>query len=141
MFTLIAWLLSAPTTTPPPVTFTAEQCRYGQAMRIASCKGKVRVRRGDAHLRCKELTVNFDVKGAIERLSCVGAVQFTRGEEEATGQRADYERDRGRVTLKGQAQLKRGLAKLAGERVIFLLDKDEVMVEGGAQGQWQETNP
>lgn len=141
MIMLMAWMLATPTTPPPPVTFTAEQCRYGQAMRVASCKGKVKVRRGDAHLRCKELTVTFDDKGTISRLSCVGAVQFTRNEEKATGQRADYERDQARVVLKGQAQLKRGLAKLAGERVIFLLDKDEVLVEGGAQGQWQETSP
>lgn len=141
MIAFMAWVLAAPVTTPPPVTFTADQCRYGQAMRVASCSGKVRVRRGDAKLRCKELTVIFDEKGTISSLSCVGAVQFNRNEETATGQRADYDRKQERVVLKGQAQLKRGLAKLAGERVIFLLDKDEVLVEGGAQGQWQETTP
>ena len=141
MIAFMVWLFAAPPAASPPVTFTAEQCRYGQAMRVASCSGKVRVRRGDAKLRCKELTVIFDDKGAITSLSCVGAVQFNRNEETATGQRADYDRKNERVILKGQAQLKRGLAKLSGERVIFLLDKDEVLVEGGAQGQWQEAKP
>lgn len=142
MLSLLSWfLLANPPQPPPPVTFKAQSCRYGKAMREARCTGKVRVRRGEARLRCETLTVSFDAKGKVEHLACKGAVSFQRGDERATSQQADYHRAQAKVILKGKAELKRGLARLAGERVIFLLDKDEVLVEGDAQGRWQEQSP
>ncbi len=124
------------------VQFQADNCSYGRAMAEAVCRGRVRVRRGDARLRCRTLTVRFDSTGKVYELVCEGAVRFRRGEEEeATGSRAHYKRDGAKVVLQGEAKLRRGHARLAGDRVIFLLDDDRVRVEGHARGQWNGDQP
>jgi hypothetical protein len=46
----LALQFAAPPAAPPPVTFTADRCHYGRAMREATCSGHVKVVRGDAKL-------------------------------------------------------------------------------------------
>jgi lipopolysaccharide transport protein LptA len=130
-------LFAAPKDADKEVQFQADNCSYGRAMAEAVCSGRVQVRRGDARLRCRSLTVRFGEDGRIEQLVCVGAVKFRRGGvEEATGERAAYTRNDAKVILQGEAKLRRGRARLAGDRVIFLLDEDKVRVEGQARGHF-----
>ena len=137
MFWATLLLLAAPSKADKEVHFQADNCSYGRAMSEAVCSGRVQVRRGDARLRCRSLTVRFGDDGRIEQLDCVGAVKFRRGEvEEATGERAAYTRNDAKVVLQGEAKLRRGRARLAGDRVIFLLGQDQVRVEGQARGHF-----
>jgi lipopolysaccharide transport protein LptA len=129
---------AAPPAKAPPVTFTADLCHYGRAMREATCSGHVKVIRGDAKLSCLSLLVLFDEQGEPEEVICSGAVRFRRGAERASAKKAHYQRAKGQIVLRGDAQVKRGAAALRGDRVTFLLDRDEVRVEGGARGRWQE---
>ena len=138
----LSLLLAPATADTKEVQFQADNCSYGRAMAEAVCSGRVRVRRGDARLRCRSLTVRFDSAGKVYELTCEGAVRFRRGEEEeATGERAHYKRQGAKVVLQGEAKLRRGRARLAGDRVIFLLDDDRVRVEGQARGHWHGGNP
>ena len=142
MVFILSLLLAGPKAEKPEVHFQADNCSYGRAMAEAVCTGRVRVRRGDVQLRCKNLTVRFDEQGKLYELICQGAVRFRRGDaEEASGDRAHYTRDQAKVVLEGKAKLRRGHARLAGDRVIFMLDDDQVRVEGQARGRWAPERP
>ena len=68
MVFILSLLLAGPKAEKPEVHFQADNCSYGRAMAEAVCTGRVRVRRGDVQLRCKNLTVRFDEEGKLYEL-------------------------------------------------------------------------
>lgn len=117
--------------TGAPVEVTADSLSVDQGDGTALYQGNVLIVQGEMRLAApRVLVVYSETAGRIERLEATGGVTLVSGEEAAEAQRADYDIERGTVTMTGNVLLTQGPNALTSERMVVNLDSGRAQMSG-----------
>ena len=105
--------------------------------------GDVDAKQGDVRIRSDKMTVYYtpknekaekgdkDVKQQVEKLTCLGNVEITRGEWLGTSKKMIYLSRERQVILIDNAKAWQGQNMVSGEKIIYYLDEGRSEVVGG----------
>lgn len=111
-----------------PISIRAPNFKVlGKENRAVYSGGVVAVR-GDTRLTCQTLTANFDAKGEVKRLDCVGKVVATDGDKWARGEKATYDNVSAILEVTGKPEARQGPNRMRGSLVRFYVGTDVIEV-------------
>ncbi|MCC1491294.1 lipopolysaccharide transport periplasmic protein LptA [Cognatishimia sp. F0-27] len=117
--------------TDAPVEVTADSLSVDQGNGRAIYAGNVIIAQGDMRLAAPRVVVIYtEGGGRIDRLEATGGVTLVSGEEAAEAARADYDIERGTVTMSGNVLLTQGGNALTAESMIVNLDDGTAQMSG-----------
>lgn len=124
-----------------PVTFDAQRIELQDRENRVILSGGVVIEQAGLTLRSDRTLVNFNDAGRLEleRITAVGGVVVTRGDERATGDTAIYDVNRRIITMAGNVRLRRGTDNLSGGRLVIDLNSRNSSVDGSASGNTGST--
>lgn len=120
-----------------PVTFDAQRIELQDRENRVILSGDVVIQQAGLRLRSDRTLVNFNDAGRLEleRITAVGGVVVTRGEERASGDTAIYDVNRRIITMSGNVRLLSGATdNLNGGRLVIDLNSRNSSVDGSASG-------
>jgi lipopolysaccharide export system protein LptA len=119
-----------------PVTYEAGNGLLDDRANRVVLDGGVRVTQADLTLRSDRMLIDFTDEGQLEirRITAVGGVIITRGDERASGDSAIYDFNRRIITMAGNVRLRRGTDTLNGGRLVIDLESGISTVDGSAAG-------
>jgi len=124
---------SRPKPAPVPLEIQADTLEVQQSKRHALFTGNVRIKRGALILTCQRLEATYDRKGGLSTLLASGQLAISGPDFSATAGSAEYEQDRGILSLKEHPKLKRGTTEVRGTQIQIWLDEERVVIDK-AQG-------
>jgi lipopolysaccharide export system protein LptA len=118
-----------------PIKIEADSLEVQDKTKIATFRGKVRVKQGDTELRCNVLVVYYEEDGAgaakssksaapgseaqrIRRLEAKGSVIVQQKEQTATGDTGIFDMRKNTITLNGHVVVSQGRNVLRGDRLV-----------------------
>ncbi len=121
-----------------PVKITADRLEVDDLARTLIFSGQALARQGDLTIAAQQLIVHYaqDNRDIVEIIAD-GEVRITQGERTATGRRAVYERQEGRVVLTGSPLVQDGQSSVQGHEITLFLDGRRSLVQGGEDGRVQ----
>jgi lipopolysaccharide export system protein LptA len=119
-----------------PIKIEADSLEVQDKTKVATFRGKVRVKQGDTELRCNLLVVYYEESGAgsatspksaaapgseaqrIRRLEAKGNVIVQQKEQTATGDSGIFDMRKNTITLNGHVVVSQGRNVLRGDRLV-----------------------
>ncbi len=119
-----------------PVTYSADRIELQDRQNRVVLSGDVRIEQAGLTVRAARTLVNYSDAGelSIERITAVGGVTVTRGNETARGDTAIYDFNRRIITMAGNVRITRGGDTLNGGRLVIDLASGVSSVDGRAAG-------
>ncbi len=101
-------------------------------------KGNVKVRQSDFSLSAGEVTAVFgESADDIKKIIAEKNVRIRKGDREAWGDRAAYDRQNATIVLVGSAVLKQGRNFIRGQEIHFHLDDERMEVKGRVEAEFR----
>lgn len=124
---------------PSPIEVHADRMEFQYGRGVLRYDGNVTVDHAGARIRARSLEVSFDTEGErrLRKVTALGAVEVTRRDESATGEKAEYDPAAATIVLTESARLGSGPNSLAGERVVVYLNEKRAVVQGSAAANGQ----
>ncbi|MGA9525866.1 MAG: LptA/OstA family protein [Myxococcaceae bacterium] len=97
--------------------------------RRAVLTGNVKAIKGPTTLTCDRAIAIYSDRQQLKRLECAGRVQAVDGDKWASGQRAEFDVIRERLSLTGKPQARQGGSVLEGTKVTFFSGRDLMVVD------------
>ncbi len=119
-----------------PIDVIADKLTVLNRENRATFVGHVVVTTGDTVLRCERLDVTHEDSGRVRTLQCEGGVHIQRGDREAFGETALFQRRPDRIQLMGDPLVREPRGELRGQEIWLYLDDDRVVVKA-ARGSFQ----
>lgn len=123
-----------------PIEITSNSLEVHQAENLAIFAGDVVAGQGTLRLTADKVEVHYQQKGegdsqsaqtgAIRDMEATGNVFISNGSETAKGQRAEYDVEKGVITMTGQVVLTQGDNVISGQRLVIDLDEGQGRIEG-----------
>jgi LPS export ABC transporter protein LptC/lipopolysaccharide transport protein LptA len=122
-----------------PVDARAEEMRYDEAQRRLSFRGQSTIHQGVMDTKSPEATITFDETGAgMQSLVAGSPVEMTYGARKASGSRATYEPQAGRLNIVGEkVRMKDPEQEVEGRSLTLDLRDDRILVDGQEQVRTQ----
>lgn len=119
-----------------PVDFDAGRLEVQDREKRVILSGAVVVTQAGLTVRSDRMVVNYVDAGKLDvtRITALGSVTVTRGDERAQGETAVYDLGSRVITMAGNVRLARGGDNLAGGRLVINLDTGVASVDGRASG-------
>ncbi len=128
----------------PPIQIQADSMSSVEKTSSVIFKGNVDAKQGDVQIRCDTMTVHYTkvekgqkkepaVAQQVEKLTCVGNVEITRGEWLGTAQKMNYMEKLKQVILLGQAKAYQDQNMVSGEKIVYYIDEGRSVVEGNTK--------
>jgi lipopolysaccharide export system protein LptA len=129
-----------------PVKIQAASLEVRDKDKIATFRGDVHVTQGDTLMRCQTLVVYYDAesgKGAkpaqsgatgqqqIRRMEATGGVVVNQKDQNATGDRADFDMPTNMLVLSGNVVVTKGQDVLRGQKLVVNMTDGVSRMEGG----------
>ncbi len=95
----------------------------------AVLSGNVRAVKGPTTLTCDRAVAIYSDRQQLKRIECAGRVQAIDGDKHASGQRAEFDVARSRLSVTGTPRARQGGSTLEGTRVTFHSGEDRMIVE------------
>ena len=92
-------------------------------------KGNVIAVRGAATLRCDRMEADTTEKEQVTRAVCDGHVEAKQGDNWVAGKHAEFDNEKGIITVTGDPHAKQGANEVSGEKIVFYVDEDRMQVE------------
>ena len=92
-------------------------------------KGNVIAVRGTATLRCDRMEADTTEKEQVKRAVCDGNVEARQGENWVAGKHAEFDNERGIITVTGDPHAKQGANEVSGDKSLFYVDEDRMEVQ------------
>lgn len=113
-----------------PIEVAADSLEVKHSQQLAIFDGDVRVRQGDLRMQARRIEISYGggagpqaaipgASGAIDRLAARGEVVITNGQEQAKGDRLDYNVETGELELTQNVMLLQGANVISGEKLII----------------------
>jgi lipopolysaccharide export system protein LptA len=138
--------LGAPTASAAPIEITADELQIQQDRRLATFVGRVDAQQGDWRLRSDRVRVHYsDGSGrgerqSISRIEAEGRVQIRSTDQEADGDRADYDVDAGTLVMHGNVVLASRGNAVRGQQLVSDRNSGVSTLGGGrVQGRFLPT--
>lgn len=124
---------------PSPIEVHADRMEFQYGRGVLRYDGNVTVDHAGARIRARSLEASFDTEGErrLRKVTALGAVEVTRRDESATGEKAEYDPAAATIVLTESARLGSGPNSLAGERVVVYLNEKRAVVQGSAAANGQ----
>lgn len=139
-FAAVAMGQAPPTVTAPPlgnaVDISADRLKVHHDQRSAVFEGHVRATVGKLVLTCAKLSLQYNDKGEVDRLSAKGKVTVHTEGTEATAGSARFDVKRGILILEDKPTVIKGTYRLTGSRIEVQLSSGLVDVVD-AEGTFQ----
>lgn len=116
-----------------PIEIAADSLEVQEANKIAIFRGAVEAAQGTMRLTADELEVAYGGEGdtgEIRRLKAKGGVMVANGAETASGDAADYDVEKGLITMTGAVTLKQGGNVVTGASLTIDLNTGQGKVDG-----------
>ncbi|NVE95237.1 LptA/OstA family protein [Altererythrobacter lutimaris] len=115
-----------------PVTYSADRIELQDRQNRVVLSGDVRIEQAGLTVRAARTLVNYSDSGelSIQRITAVGGVVVTRGNETARGDTAIYDFNRRIITMAGNVRINRGGDTLNGGRLVIDLASGLSSVDG-----------
>jgi lipopolysaccharide export system protein LptA len=124
-----------------PIQIQADSMSSVEKTNSVVFTGNVDAKQDDVQIRCDKMTVYYtkvnddkkkesSVAQQVEKLTCIGNVEITRGEWLGTAKKMDYLEKLRQVILLGQAKAYQGQNMVSGEKIIYFIDEGRSQVEG-----------
>ncbi|WP_394730399.1 LptA/OstA family protein [Altererythrobacter sp. GH1-8] len=119
-----------------PVSYSADRIELQDRQNRVVLSGDVRIEQAGLTVLSARTLVNYSDAGelSIERITAVGGVTVTRGNETARGDTAIYDFNRRIITMAGNVRINRGGDTLNGGRLVIDLASGVSSVDGRAAG-------
>lgn len=119
-----------------PVSYSADRIELQDRQNRVVLSGDVRIEQAGLTVRAARTLVNYSDSGelSIERITAVGGVVVSRGNETARGDTAIYDFNRRIITMAGNVRISRGGDTLNGGRLVIDLASGVSSVDGQAAG-------
>lgn len=117
-----------------PVKITSDQLEADDQSGVFVFKGDVQAQQGDVFIYAQTMTVSY-VKGEkrqIETVIAEGDVRIVQLNRVATGGKAIFYHQEGRIILSDQPRVVQGDNTVEGERIIVYLNDNRSIVEGSS---------
>lgn len=122
--------------TEAPVEVTADRLEASDATKTLVFIGHAVARQGDIEIAAERLTVHYSSQSNdVERVVAEQDVRIVQAGREATGDKAVFYRDLGKIVLTGRPQVKEGENWVAGDSITLSLKDKSSIVEGGQTGR------
>jgi lipopolysaccharide export system protein LptA len=82
----------------------------------------------DARLRCDQMVAFLAAGDRIEKATCDGHVHAEKGENWVTGEHAEFDNEKGVITVTGSPHGKQGANEVRGEKIIFYVDENKLQI-------------
>jgi lipopolysaccharide export system protein LptA len=117
--------------TRAPVEVTADALSVYQSDGTALYSGNVVIAQGQMRLAAPRVLVVYSSQaGRIQRMEATDGVTLVSGTEAAEAQRADYDIERGTITMSGSVLLTQGPSALTSERMVVNLSDGTAQLSG-----------
>lgn len=115
-----------------PVNITSQQLEADDRAGLFVFKGDVQVQQGDVFIYAQKMTVTYakGEKRQIDKVVAEDDVRIVQLNRVATGQRAVFHHQEGRIVLTGAPRVVQGDNAVEGERIIVYLNDYRSVVEG-----------
>lgn len=119
-----------------PVSYSADRIELQDRQNRVVLSGDVRIEQAGLTVRAARTLVNYSDAGelSIQRITAVGGVTVSRGNETARGDTAIYDFNRRIITMAGNVRINRGGDTLNGGRLVIDLASGVSSVDGRAAG-------
>lgn len=119
-----------------PVSYSADRIELQDRQNRVVLSGDVLIEQAGLTVRAARTLVNYSNAGelSIERITAVGGVVVSRGNETARGDTAIYDFNRRIITMAGNVRINRGGDTLNGGRLVIDLASGVSSVDGRAAG-------
>lgn len=119
-----------------PLKVTSDRMVSNQAEGVIEFTGSVDAVKGSLRVVADKILVfTDDAANDFSHIKAIGSVRITKGGKLATGDEADYLRERNTMILTGSPTLDDGKSVAKGEKVIYNFDTEEMTLIGGAGGE------
>lgn len=118
-----------------PVKITSEQLEADDQAGIFIFKGDVQAQQGEVFIYAQTMTVSY-IKGEkrqIETVIAEGDVRIVQLNRIATGGKAIFYHQEGRIILSDQPRVVQGDNTVEGERIVVYLNDNRSIVEGSSK--------
>ncbi len=112
---------------------TSRSLNFDQKKREAVFDGNVLVVDPQLRIKSDRLTVVFTSDNKVQKLFAEGRVQIEQEELAASGGRADYDVEEGKVVLSVNPLVRRSRDMLTGETITFWRDSSRILCEPNAR--------
>ncbi len=119
-----------------PVNITAQRLDANDKTGVFIFKGDVQAQQGDAFIYAQKMTVYYSKVQDKRQVSEVVAeedVRIVQLDRVATGEKAVFDNQQGKIVLTGNPQVVQGDNRVAGEKIIVYLNDHRSIVEGGSE--------
>ncbi len=114
---------------PSPVRISADTFELQARRHRAVLSGNVKAIKGPTTLTCDRAIAIYSDRQQLKRLECAGRVQAVDGDKWASGQRAEFDVLRERLSVTGTPRARQGGSMLEGTKVTFYSGKDLMVVD------------
>lgn len=122
-----------------PVNISANQLEADDKAGVFVFIGNVQAQQGEVFIYAKKMTVHYskvantdsDSKRQIDKVVAEQDVRIVQLNRVATGQKAIFYHQEGKIILTGEPRVVQGDNNVAGERIIVYLNDNRSVVEGG----------
>ncbi|MBW2520990.1 MAG: lipopolysaccharide transport periplasmic protein LptA [Deltaproteobacteria bacterium] len=119
-----------------PVEITADRLEANEALHSIVFIGNAEARQGDVTIYADRLTIFYqDKQNEIERVMAQGNVRIVQFDRIATGEKAEFFRNEGRIVLSGQPRVSEGNSFVEGQMITLFLNDKRSVVSGGDEGR------
>jgi len=122
-----------------PVNITANKLEADDNAGVFVFSGDVQAQQGEVFIYAQKMTVHYidaaspsdGAKRQIDKVEAEQDVRIVQLNRVATGQKAIFYHQEGRIVLTGDPRVVQGENNVAGERIIVYLNDNRSIVEGG----------
>ncbi|MCD6527525.1 MAG: lipopolysaccharide transport periplasmic protein LptA [Desulfuromonas sp.] len=120
-----------------PVHITSQRLEADDFAGFFIFEGDVQAQQGDVYIYADKLTVFYtdSEKKEIDRVVAETDVRIVQLQRVATGQKAIFFQQQGRVELTGDPRVVQGENVVEGEKIVVFLNDNRSIVEGGEKGR------
>lgn len=120
-----------------PVHVTSQRLEANDLAGYFIFEGDVQAQQGDVYIYADKLTVYYtdSENKEIDRVIAETDVRIVQLQRIATGQKAIFFQQQGRVELTGDPRVVQGENVVEGEKIVVFLNDNRSIVEGGKKGR------
>ena len=118
-----------------PTTIKSNQMVADNKGKTAIFSGNVVAKQGDITIYSDKMTINYGVKGDVEKIEADGNVRIVQENRIAKASHALYDSRQGRITLTGSPKVMQGSDSISGKTIIYYVDEDKSVVSGDADSR------
>lgn len=112
---------------------TSTRMSFDQQQRVALFEERVVVTNPEIQIRADRLKVLFSEENKVQSIVAEGQVVISQKDIKATGSRATYSVEEGKVVLIGKPLIQRGQDLLAGDTITFWRNTNRILCEPNAR--------